>query len=176
MVEGIEVYTYDSEISCEVQGFYVREGAKLASEGKTPEEITARFDEMKQTMDAYFVVDDLHHLQRGGRLNSAQAFIGSLLQVKPVLYFREKVIIPFEKIRTRKKALKRIVEIFDEQASKGVPMEAVIIHAQREEEANEWKQELEAKYPHVAIRTGYFGAVIGTHLGEGALGLGWYTK
>lgn len=103
MAEGINVYTYDSEISCEVQGFYVREGAKMASEGKTPEEILARFDEMKQTMDAYFVVDDLHHLQRGGRLNSAQAFIGSLLQVKPVLYFRDKIIIPFEKfVRVKK--------------------------------------------------------------------------
>ncbi|KFN01090.1 DegV family protein [Bacillus clarus] len=176
MADGIEVYTYDSEISCEVQGFFVREGAKLASEGKSPEEILARFDEMKQTMDAYFVVDDLHHLQRGGRLNSAQAFIGSLLQVKPVLYFRDKIIIPFEKIRTRKKAIKRIVEIFDEQASKGVPMEAVIIHANREEEAKEWQQELEEEYPHVTIRISYFGAVIGTHLGEGSLGLGWYTK
>ncbi|WP_410984219.1 DegV family protein [Bacillus cereus] len=176
MVQGIDVYTYDSEISCEVQGFYVREGAKMANEGKSPEEILARFDEMKQTIDAYFVVDDLHHLQRGGRLNSAQAFIGSLLQVKPVLYFREKVIIPFEKIRTRKKALKRIVEIFDEHASKGMPMEAVIIHANREEEAKEWQRELEEKYPHVTIRISYFGAVIGTHLGEGSLGLGWYTK
>ncbi|AWC46527.1 DegV family protein [Bacillus cytotoxicus] len=176
MVEGIDVYAYDSEISCEVQGFYVREGAKMAREGKTPEEILKRFDEMKKTIDAYFVVDDLHHLQRGGRLNSAQAFIGSLLQVKPILYFRDKVIIPFEKIRTRKKALKRIVEIFDEQASKGLPMEAVIIHANREEEAEAWKQELQEKYPHVTIRTSYFGAVIGTHLGEGSIGLDWYTK
>ncbi|CAG9612182.1 Protein DegV [Bacillus rhizoplanae] len=176
MVDGVKVYTYDSEISCEVQGFYVREGVKMASEGKSPEEIIARFDEMKKTIDGYFVVDDLHHLQRGGRLNSAQAFIGSLLQVKPVLYFRDKVIIPFEKIRTRKKALKRIVEIFDEQASKGMPMEAVIIHANREEEAKEWQQELKEAYPHVEIRIGYFGPVIGTHLGEGALGLGWYTK
>ncbi|KEK25390.1 DegV family protein [Bacillus gaemokensis] len=176
MAKGIDVYTYDSEISCEVQGFYVREGATMANEGKSPEEIVARFDEIKKTIDAYFVVDDLHHLQRGGRLNSAQAFIGSLLQVKPVLYFRDKVIIPFEKIRTRKKALKRIVEIFDEQASKGVPMEAVIIHANREEEAKAWQQELQEQYPHVTIRTSYFGAVIGTHLGEGALGLGWYTK
>ncbi|MFJ8530513.1 DegV family protein [Bacillus sp. NPDC094106] len=176
MVQGIDVYTYDSEISCEVQGFYVREGVRMASEGKTPEEILTRFDEMKQTIDAYFVVDDLHHLQRGGRLNSAQAFIGSLLQVKPVLYFRDKIIIPFEKIRTRKKALKRIVEIFDEQASKGVPMEAVIIHANRKEEAKAWQQELQEEYPHVTIRISYFGAVIGTHLGEGSLGLGWYTK
>ncbi|MCM3735428.1 DegV family protein [Bacillus cytotoxicus] len=176
MVEGVDVYTYDSEISCEVQGFYVREGAKMASEGKSPEEIIARFNEMKKTIDTYFVVDDLHHLQRGGRLNSAQAFLGSLLQVKPVLYFRDKIIIPFEKIRTRKKALKRIVEVFDEQASKGIPMEAVIIHANREEEANEWAQELKEQYPHVEFRIGYFGPVIGTHLGEGSLGLGWYTK
>ncbi|SFJ67747.1 MULTISPECIES: DegV family protein [unclassified Bacillus (in: firmicutes)] len=176
MVEGIDVYTYDSEISCEVQGFYAREGAKMASEGKSPEEIIARFNEMKKTIEAYFVVDDLHHLQRGGRLNGAQAFIGSLLQVKPVLYFRDKVIIPFEKIRTRKKALKRIVEIFDEQASKGVPVEAVIIHANREEEAKEWERELKEIYPHVEFRIGYFGPVIGTHLGEGSLGLGWYTK
>ncbi|MEI4801214.1 DegV family protein [Bacillus sp. FJAT-51639] len=176
MVEGIDVYTYDSEISCEVQGFYAREGAKMASEGKSPEEIIARFNEMKKTIEAYFVVDDLHHLQRGGRLNGAQAFLGSLLQVKPVLYFRDKVIIPFEKIRTRKKALKRIVEIFDEQASKGVPVEAVIIHANREEEAKEWERELKEIYPHVEFRIGYFGPVIGTHLGEGSLGLGWYTK
>ncbi|WP_459501841.1 DegV family protein [Bacillus sp. C1] len=176
MVEGIDVYTYDSEISCAVQGFYVCEGAKLANEGKTPEEILARLDEMKQTMDAYFVVDDLHHLQRGGRLNGAQAFIGSLLQVKPILYFKDKVIVPFEKIRTRKKALKRIVEILDEQASKGLPMEAVVIHANREEEAKEWQRELQEKYPNATISIGYFGAVIGTHLGEGALGLGWYIK
>lgn len=176
MVEGVDVYTYDSEISCEVQGFYVREGAKMASKGKNPEEILARFDEMKKTMDAYFVVDDLHHLQRGGRLNSAQAFIGSLLQVKPVLYFRDKIIIPFEKIRTRKKALKRIVEIFDEQASKGIPMEAVVVHANREEEAKEWERELKELYPHVEFRISYFGPVIGTHLGEGSLALGWYTK
>ncbi|ENQ3105958.1 DegV family protein [Bacillus cereus] len=176
MVEGVDVYTYDSEISCEVQGFYVRAGAKMASEGKSPEEILARFDEMKKTMDAYFVVDDLHHLQRGGRLNSAQAFIGSLLQVKPVLYFRDKIIIPFEKIRTRKKALKRIVEIFDEQASKGIPMEAVVVHANREEEAKELERELKELYPHVEFRISYFGPVIGTHLGEGSLALGWYTK
>ncbi|UOY91087.1 DegV family protein [Ectobacillus sp. JY-23] len=176
MIENARVYTYDSEISCAVQGFYVREAAKMAQEGREPEAIIARLDEMKQTMDAYFVVDDLNHLQRGGRLNSAAAFIGSLLQVKPVLYFRDKVIIPFEKIRTRKKALKRIIEIFDEQASKGMPMEAVVIHANCEEEAKRWQAELQALYPHVNVSLSYFGAVIGTHLGEGAIGLGWYVK
>ncbi|MFX3622663.1 MAG: DegV family protein [Ectobacillus sp.] len=176
MMENIKVYTYDSEISCAVQGFYVIEAAKMAAEGKAPEQIIARMDEMKKSIDAYFVVDDLNHLQRGGRLSSAQAFIGSLLQVKPILYFREKVIIPFEKIRTRKKALKRIMEVFDEHASQGVPMEAVVIHANCEKEAVEWQRQIQERYPHVEVSLGYFGAVIGTHLGEGAIGLGWYKK
>ncbi|MDG4657183.1 DegV family protein [Ectobacillus antri] len=176
MIKNARVYTYDSEISCAVQGFYVREAAKMAQEGQGPEAIIARLNEMKQTVDAYFVVDDLNHLQRGGRLNSAAAFIGSLLQVKPILYFRDKVIVPFEKIRTRKKALKRIIEIFDEKASKGMPMEAVVIHANCEEEAKRWQAELQALYPHVNVSLSYFGAVIGTHLGEGAIGLGWYVK
>ncbi|KPD00133.1 DegV domain-containing protein [Geobacillus sp. BCO2] len=103
MVDGLRVYAYDSEISCMAQGFYAIEAAEMAQAGKTPDEILARLDEMKRTLRAYFMVDDLAHLQRGGRLTGAQAFIGGLLQIKPLLRFENKVIVPFEKIRTRKK-------------------------------------------------------------------------
>jgi DegV family protein with EDD domain len=174
MVEGIKVYPYDSEISCMAQGFYAIEAANMANAGKSPEEIIARLDEIKKTLRAYFMVDDLSHLQRGGRLSGAQAFIGSLLQVKPLLHFVDKVIVPFEKIRTRKKAIKRIEELFAEDAGTGVPMKAVVIHANRPEEAEAWKNELAQVYPHVEFMISYFGPVIGTHLGEGALGLSWY--
>ncbi|MFP9072206.1 DegV family protein, partial [Enterococcus faecalis] len=85
----------------------------------SPEDIIKELEEMKKTVRAYFMVDDLAHLQRGGRLSSAQAFIGSLLKVKPILHFDNKVIVPFEKIRTRKKAISRIYELLDEDASKG---------------------------------------------------------
>ena len=104
MVENIEVFAYDSEISCMVQGFYALEAAEMAREGANPQEILARLDEMKKTIKAYFMVDDLSNLQKGGRLSGAQAFIGSLLQVKPILHFEDKVIVPFEKVRTRKRA------------------------------------------------------------------------
>lgn len=103
MVEGIQVYAYDSEISCMVQGLYVLEAAEMAAEGKDPEQIIERMDVMKESIRAYFMVDDLSHLQRGGRLSSAQAIVGSLLQVKPLLHFVDTKIVPFEKIRTRKK-------------------------------------------------------------------------
>ncbi|WP_339147869.1 MULTISPECIES: DegV family protein [unclassified Sutcliffiella] len=176
MVEGIQVYAYDSEISCMVQGLYVLEAAEMAAEGKDPEQIIERMDVMKESIRAYFMVDDLSHLQRGGRLSSAQAIVGSLLQVKPLLHFVDTKIVPFEKIRTRKKAVKRIHDLLDEVASEQVPMRAVVIHANRETEAQEMKKELEQKYPHVEFFLSYFGPVIGTHLGEGALGLGWYKR
>ncbi|MBM7690878.1 DegV family protein with EDD domain [Peribacillus deserti] len=175
MAENINVYSFDTEVSCMVQGFYVIEAAKMAQEGRGPEDIIKRLNEMKQTSNAYFMVDDLSNLQRGGRLSSAQAMIGSLLQIKPLLTFENKVIVPSEKIRTRKKAMKRIVELLQE-AQTGEPMRAVIIHANREQGAKDWVSELTPQFPHVEFSISYFGPVIGTHLGEGAMGLGWVKK
>ncbi|MCA1214436.1 DegV family protein [Bacillus amyloliquefaciens] len=177
MVDHIKVYPFDSEISCLAQGFYALKAAQLIKDGvDSPEEIIKELEEMKKTVRAYFMVDDLSHLQQGGRLSSAQAFIGGLLKVKPILHFDNKVIVPFEKIRTRKKAISRIFELFGEDASKGIPMRAAVIHANREEEAADIIQELSGKYPHVEFYNSYFGAVIGTHLGEGAIGIGWCFK
>ncbi|WP_404329919.1 DegV family protein [Mesobacillus maritimus] len=176
MVEGIQVYPFDSETACMVQGFYALEAAELAGQGKSADEIIARLNEMKESMRAYFIVDDLSHLQRGGRLSNAQAFIGSLLQVKPLLHFVDKKIEPYEKVRTKKRALNRVSDLLGEAVANGVEYRAVIIHANREDEANNWKAELEAKYPNVEFSISYFGPVIGTHLGEGSLGMGWYKK
>ncbi|KLV24241.1 DegV family protein [Niallia circulans] len=175
MVEGIKVFAFDTEISCMVQGFYAIEAAKLAQQGKSAAEIIPILDELKQTSNAYFMVDDLSNLQRGGRLSSAQAIIGSLLQVKPLLHFKDKIIVPFEKIRTKKRAMRRIVELLREETNGG-SYYAAIIHANREEEAKEWKAELEQEFPNIEFSLSYFGAVIGTHLGEGSMGLGWIKK
>jgi len=176
MVEGIDVHVFDSEISCLMQGFYALEAAELASNGETPEQILNRLEVMKESMKAYFMVDDLTHLHRGGRLNGAQAFVGSLLQVKPVLHFVDTKIVPFEKIRTRKKALKRILTLFEESIEEGGMYKACIIHANRLDEAKQIKQEIEQQFENVEIEVSYFGPVIGTHLGEGAVGLGWYRQ
>ncbi len=175
MIDNLEVVAYDSEISCMVQGFYVIEAAEMAKSGAGPTEIIERLDEIKKSANAYFMVFDLDHLQRGGRLSSAQAFVGSLLQVKPILTFVDKQIVAFEKIRTEKKAMKRITDLFGEVASNGEKMKAVVIHSNREDDAKKLAQQLSETYPNVELETSYFGPVIGTHLGEGALGLGWYV-
>lgn len=176
MVDDIEVYAYDSEISCAAQAFFVFEAIKMIEANKTPIEIIQRFDDVKKSIRAYFMVDDLTNLQRGGRLSSAQALVGSLLQVKPILHFVDKVIVPFEKIRTRKKALNRLTSLLEEDIQQGKKLTVVIIHANVEESAINFKNELLEKHPKLDVSISYFGPVIGTHLGEGALGICWYEK
>ncbi|QTD41173.1 DegV family protein [Sporosarcina sp. Te-1] len=175
MVKDIEVFAFDSEISCYVQGFYALRAAEMAKAGADPQAILDELAEMKKTVRAYFMVDDLAHLQRGGRLSGAQALIGGLLQVKPILHFENKVIVPFEKIRTRKKAMKRIADLLAEDAA-NMQLEAVIIHANQLEEAKAWREELTDRLPEVKFTISHFGPVIGTHLGEGSMGLGWVKR
>ena len=85
MVDGINVHPFDSEVSCKPEGWYAIKAANLIKEGKNSNQIISALNEMKKVSKAYFMADDLSHLQRGGRLSGAQALVGSLLQVKPLL-------------------------------------------------------------------------------------------
>ncbi|KYG91180.1 DegV family protein [Metasolibacillus sp. FSL H7-0170] len=176
MVEGIKVTAFDSEIACAIQGMYVLEAAKMVEQGATVEDIIAHLENLRPTLNAYFIVDDLAHLQRGGRLSAAAALIGGLLQVKPVLHFVDKVIVPYEKIRTRKKALRRVEELLAEAVEKHGDLQVAVIHGNCEEEAAELMAQLQAKHPNTSFKLSYFGPVIATHLGEGALAVGWLKK
>lgn len=176
MVDNIKVYGFDSEVACGPQGLYAIEAAKLAATGATGAEIMARLEALKQTMQAYFIVDDLGHLQRGGRLSAASALIGGLLQVKPILHFHNTKIEPFEKIRTQKKAFRRVEELLQQAVEKNNQLQVTVIHANCEEQGRQWMESLQAQFPTVDFKLSYFGPVIGTHLGEGSFALGWMSK
>ncbi|RKL68323.1 fatty acid-binding protein DegV [Salipaludibacillus neizhouensis] len=173
MTDGVEVHLFDSEVSCMVQGFYVLSAAKMAEQNYSSKEILDHLYDMKNNIQAYFIADDLNHLHRGGRLNGAQLFVGSLLKIKPVLHFKEKIIVPYEKVRTAKKALARIYSILDKDAKNGNPLDITVIHGNCPDKAAVIAEELQAKYPNSNVSISYFGPVIGTHLGEGSLGIGW---
>lgn len=176
MVDDVKVYGFDTEVACYMQGMYAIHAARLAKTGASAKEILEHLEDMKETEKEFILVDDLSHLQRGGRLSAASALIGSLLQVKPILHFDNKVIVPFEKIRTKKKALKRIEEMMAEDVAKYGALEATVIHGNCEEERDAWLNHLREEFPTVEFHPSYFGAVIGTHLGEGALAMGWFAK
>ena len=168
----------DSQVAAYVQGFLALYAAQNKDEMPL-EELIEHVEEMKkkENTNAYFIVDTLTNLQKGGRLSNAQALVGRLLKVKPILDFRDGMIVPYEKIRTKKKAKKKVEEVFGREIEKHQDknITAVVIHSNAEEEGRKWKAELESLYPHVKFTLSYFGPVIGTHLGEGALGLGYTT-
>ncbi|MDO4813919.1 MAG: DegV family protein [Gemella sp.] len=175
MVDGINVHPFDSEVSAQAEEFYVKKALEMISNGSTTDEILTALTEMKKVSKAYFIVDDLSHLQRGGRLSSAQALIGGLLQIKPVLHFQDTKIVPYQKIRTYKKAIAATYDLFDEfyQEHKGENINLCIIHTFADDKAKEVEEYLKAKYPDVKIEQGIIGPVIATHLGLGAIAIGW---
>ncbi|MFS0787770.1 DegV family protein [Shouchella sp. 1P09AA] len=173
MKENLTVYGFDSKISCSPQGFYVRSAAKLALEGSSGSDIIQYLTTQQEQVRAYFMVHDLNHLRRGGRLSGAQAVFGSLLQIKPILHFEDGQIMPFEKVRTEKKALNRILDLLFADLQKGNVSEIAVIHANRPEGADMLKEKIHSAYPHADIEISYFGPVIGTHLGPSSLGIGW---
>ena len=177
-VDGINVHVVDSEIAAAPLGFMALYAAQNIDK-KPLEEILADADDMKQkgNMNAFFLVDTLTNLQKGGRLSNAQAFIGGLLKIKPILEFQDGKIVAIEKIRTQKKAMLKIEEMLQAEFEKYADKEltACLIHANAEELGKRYKLELEEKFPQVKFVLQEFGPVVGTHLGEGALGIGFTT-
>lgn len=175
-IEGLDIYAYDSKITVRLMGNLVLKAAQMAAAGKTPAEILPVLDELRDTIDEYFVVDDLQNLVRGGRLSNAGALIGAVLKVKPILTFDNDTnhIVPFEKVRSMKKALKRTEELFNEALAKAdYPVRAIVIHANNEAGGCAFQAEVQAQHPDIPVDLSYFGPVIGTHLGQGAIGLTW---
>ncbi|WP_122644937.1 DegV family protein [Enterococcus mediterraneensis] len=171
-IEGVEIIPYDSEITSMPMGHMVEAALQMNDEQKSLSEILAHLDVIRDNTYAYMIVDDLNNLVRGGRLTNGAALIGGLLKIKPILTFQKGKIILFEKIRSSKKAFARAEEIIgqrDEEIQH--PTKFYVIHANNLAVAEEEKAKLQEKYPDATIEIGHFGPVIGTHLGEKAIGI-----
>lgn len=163
-------------ITVKMMGYLALEAAKLASEGDDLDDIVKKVKEYRDTFNNVFVVDDLQNLVRGGRLSNASAFVGSILKIKPLLTMHTPTyaIEAFEKVRSMKKAKLRCEQIFDEDIAKlDYPVKAMVIHANVPEEGQKWLDKLQADHPDISFELSYFGPVIGSHLGQGALALAW---
>lgn len=176
MVEDFEVYGYDSKITVRLMGHMVIKAAQMAQAGLDITEIIKTIDVLSTTVDECFIVDDLQNLVRGGRLSNASAFIGTMLKIKPLLTFDNETnhIVPFEKVRSMKKAMQRAETLFAEAKNQAdYPLRAIVIQGNDEVTGKAWHDELQKKYPDMLIEYSYIGPVIGAHLGKGALVLAW---
>ena len=162
----------DTKITAAPMGAMVRNVLAWSEQGMSFDAILKKLQEQVDETTAYILVDDLNHLVKGGRLSNGSAILGNLLSIKPILNFNEDgKIVVFEKVRTEKKALKRLVALAEENRN----MELSILHTKAPDKAQALKEQLLAQGIEVSTVVSLC-AVIATHLGEGALVLGLTPK
>ena len=170
---NLEIAFPDSKITSAPLGIMVTSALKWAEDGLTFDQILDRIALQIEGTGAFIMVDDLNHLVKGGRLSNGAAILGTLLSIKPILYFNEQGVIEvFEKIRTEKKATKRLIELVEERTSSG-KYEIIVIHANAVDKAETLHQSLLESNISAEVSLATFGSVIGTHLGEGSVALGY---
>ena len=170
--ENLTIAIPDSKITSAPLGMMVENVLRWADAGQDFETICEKLNCQIEQTSAFIMVDDLDHLVKGGRLSNAAAILGNLLSIKPILYFTsEGKIEVYEKVRTEKKAVKRLLEILQEKTADGY-YQLAIIHANAPEKADNFKDLLEEAGVTSELPIVTFGSVIGTHLGEGAIAFG----
>lgn len=163
----------DSKITSAPLGSMVRNTLNWAEAGVSFDEILAKLQKQIDGTSAFIMVDDLNHLVKGGRLSNGSALIGNLLSIKPILYFNDEGVIEvYEKVRTEKKAIKRLVDVLSEVTVNG-DYEVFIIHSRAEEKAHHFYQALADKGQTDNLEIVSLDGVIATHLGEGAVAFGF---
>ena len=169
----LEIAFPDSKITSAPLGIMVQSALNWAEAGLDFNEILRRINVQIDGTSAFIIVDDLNHLVKGGRLSNGAAILGNLLSIKPILYFNHHGVIEvFEKIRTEKKATKRLIELVEERTSSG-EYEIIVIHANAVDKAETLRQSLLESNISAKVSQATFGSVIGTHLGEGSIALGY---
>ena len=171
--EGLTIVFPDTRITSAPLGYMVESVFKWAEQGDGFESILDKVTEHIENTSAFIMVDDLDHLVKGGRLSNGAAILGNLLSIKPILYFNDQGVIEvYEKVRTEKKATKRLVEIVKEATANG-NYQITVIHGNAPQKAADLRQLLIDGGVATDVSIATFGSVIGTHLGEGSIALGY---
>lgn len=169
--EKVEVV--DSVTTAMAMGFQALTAARASAEGASLAECKALVEEARKHTGVYFVVDTLEFLHRGGRIGGAQRLLGTALNLKPLLAIQDGKVEALERVRTKTKALERLIEIVCEQTSGKTPVRLATLHANAEAEA---KDVLERTSKMVNATERVYTSVspvVGTHTGPGTVGIAY---
>jgi DegV family protein with EDD domain len=170
-----EIYLVDSLSSSMGLGHVVLAAGRAAAAGKSVAEIQSAAEEMRKKINFIFVVDTLEYLHKGGRIGGAKRLFGSALGVKPLLEFRNGQIEPLEQVRTKRKALARMLDIAQERLGGREMAEATIVDIDSKEEGDIVARMVAERFSPPQIFRSGVSPVVGTHVGPGAIGFAFYS-
>lgn len=157
-------------------GLVVIEAARLAAKDVSKEEILKDVLFRSQHMEHLFTVEDLDYLAKGGRVSKASAFLGGLLNIKPILNVEEGKLVPIEKIRGKKKVYRRIIEIMKDRGDNFKDQIVGISHADTMETAMEVKALIEEELNPKEVYISSIGSAVGAHTGPGTISIFFLNK
>jgi len=172
ILEGDRIKLIDT-LSCSLGlGMMVIHAARMAKEGKSVAEITASVQAIADRTHIFFSLNTLDFLQKNGRVGKAQAFIGGLLGIKPILQLdREGIIAPADKVRGKSKVMPRTLELMAERIPAGREINLGVVHAQSPADAKEWIAKIKQVYKVKESYLTSIGPVIAANVGPGAIGV-----
>lgn len=173
-----QVEIVDSLCASTGLGLIVQHAAEMAARGDALPAIAEAVRWRASRMAHIFTVDNLEYLLRGGRISAFSAFIGSLLQIKPILHVDKGKLVPIEKIRGRRKVLPRMVDIMAERAG-GAGLDKQVIgisHGDDPEAAHALKEMIAERFGCTKFYIAMIGATIGAHAGPGTLSVFFLTE
>ncbi|KXZ13598.1 fatty acid-binding protein DegV [Bacillus nakamurai] len=156
-------------------GLAVMHAQTLCVNGNTIQEIESSVKNFCAHMKHIFTVDDVAYLARGGRISKTSAFVGGLLNIKPILHVEDGRLVPLEKLRGQKKLFKRIIEMMKEEGGDWENQTVGISYADNEDTALSMKQQIEEAFQPKEVILHSIGSAIGAHSGSGTLAIFFLT-
>jgi DegV family protein with EDD domain len=168
-----KVTIVDSNTTAMAMGFQVLSVARAVENGVGLKDAVALAEKAREHTGVYFAVDTLEFLHRGGRIGGAQRFLGTALNMKPVLAVIDGRVEAVERIRTKGKALDRVLELVMEQTAGKTPIRLAALHASAEEEAQTLLDKASKEMDAIESVLTTVSPVVGTHAGPGTVGLAY---
>jgi DegV family protein with EDD domain len=163
------IHLFDSENVSIGLGVVALEAARAAKDGASMDGVKAAAESARKRVRVIALVGTLEYLQRGGRIGRAQSMLGSMLRIKPIVQVDDGEVAPFDRVRTYKRAVERLLEFVKEHKN----AETVFVGSGgNADEATEFAKRIQEAFPDATIKQVYLGPVIGVYTGPVALGVG----
>jgi DegV family protein with EDD domain len=157
-------------------GFITLAAARAAASGQSLDKVVAVAEEMRDRMHVIFTVDTLEFLRRGGRIGGARWLLGTALRIKPLLHLEDGGIEPLAQVRTKRKAIARMLNVVEERLGGRRMAEASVIDANSPEEGDAVAEEVKERFNVSTVFRTVLSPAIGTHAGPGTVGIAFYAE
>ncbi|MEW8985872.1 MAG: DegV family protein [Bacillus sp. (in: firmicutes)] len=166
----------DSTCASLGHGLLVMEAVRLVQQSVDKEKLVSQIEFISQHMESLVSVHELDYLARGGRLSKASAFVGGLLNIKPLIDMEDGKLVPIEKLRGKKKVLNRIIELMKERGEQLDQQIIGISHAEADDTLQEIKTMINETFHPKEIVITDIGSAIGAHTGPGTIAIFFLNK